>query len=293
MRILVVGASGFVGSRLVERLLNAGHQVVGLVRDASRAPPGIELLIGDLLDPPPFPEVDAAYYLVHSMRQSARDFERLEACCAEQFVSRIGKTGARQVIYLSGLSGENQKSRHFASRQRVEQILQEGPIPVTVLRASIILGEGSASLQIIRDLIEKLPVMVAPRWVNQLTQPIAIDNVLDYLVGVLGHPACIGRTFEIGGDEVLSYKQLLLRYAQIHGFKRWIITMPVLTPRISAYWLVFVTSASLSLARSLIESVRADSICREHSIRTILPLHLIPIDEALIIASRQQSASSH
>jgi uncharacterized protein YbjT (DUF2867 family) len=239
------------------------------------------VVVGDLKEAPEFPEdVDAAYYLVHSMNEG-RGFAELEKRCARGFVERLEQTRARQVIYLSGLSQGSELSQHFASRLKVEEILRSGKLPVTVLRASIILGTGSASYQIIRDLVAKLPVMVAPKWVNNCTQPIALTNVLDYLVGVLGNEAAIGKTFDIGGPEVVTYKELMLRYAKSKGLKRKIFVVPVLTPKLSAYWLVFVTVANFALAQSLVDSLHNNSICHDFAIRDILPMKLIPIDEAM------------
>jgi uncharacterized protein YbjT (DUF2867 family) len=279
MKILVAGAGGFIGRRLVERLLALNHQVYALVRDATKAPPKSIPIVGDLLNAPPFPpDCEAAYYLVHSMTQRERDFATTESRCAQQFMDRLTQTSARQIIYLSGLA-TGTLSPHFASRLRVETILRSTSIPATILRASIIIGKGSASFQIIRDLVERLPVMIAPRWTDNRTQPIAITNVIDYLTEILGKG--LGATFEIGGPEILTYRELLLRYAHIRGLHRLIIKIPLLTPRISAYWLVFVTSANYSLARRLIESLRNDSICHDHSIQSLIPLDLIPLNEAL------------
>jgi len=284
MKILLTGANGYIGSRLLPRLLEQRHHVTALVRSPARfdAPKSVERLKGDLLDPPGFPtDLDAAYYLVHSMSDSAKSFQEIEEQCAVNFVRRIEKTSAKQVIYLTGFSSAQKLSRHLASRKRVGEILRQGKVPVTALQAGIIIGSGSASFEIIRDLVEKLPVMVAPKWVKNRTQPISIANALDYLTAVLGNSKCIGRSFDIGGPDVLTYKDLLLGFARIRGLRRWIITVPVLTPRLSSYWLYFVTSANFSLARSLVESLESDSVCQENSICEIVSLKLMTYEEAV------------
>jgi hypothetical protein len=215
------------------------------------------------------------------MSYSSLHFQEWEAQCAENFRRRICETKAQQIIYLSGLSRDQELSRHLRSRRDVERILQQGKVPVTVLRAGIILGSGSASFEIMRDLVEKLPVMIAPKWVHQQTQPIAVHDVLIYLVDVCNHPACIGQTFEIGGPEILTYKEMLLRLARLRHLCRWILTVPVLTPKLSSYWLYFVTSTSYSLARSLVESLKNKAVCQENRIRHIFSFPLIGFDEAI------------
>jgi uncharacterized protein YbjT (DUF2867 family) len=215
------------------------------------------------------------------MGDSSRHFDALEAQSALHFRDALSKTAARQVIYLSGLAQEHDLSRHMASRKKVGEILAEGPIPTTILRASIIIGKESASFQIIRDLVEKLPFMLTPRWVNSLTQPIAINDVLFYLLAVLDDPRTFRRVFEIGGPEVLSYKKLLYRVAEILGLSRYIINVPFLTPRLSAYWLFFVTRAHFALALSLVESLRHDSICTNNDIQVLFPHKLLSFDEAV------------
>ena len=293
LRVLLTGANGYVGMRLLPLLLAAGHQVHCLVRDPQRfavahdPERGVWVHRADLLEPldgAGLPErLDAAYYLVHSLSTSG-DFAELEARAARHFARYLAATGARQLVYLGGLGDEGSLSRHLASRRHVERILREGEVPVTVLRAGIIVGSGSASFEIIRDLTEKLPVMIAPRWLRSRTQPIAVRDALTYLVGVLDEPRAFGETFEIGGPEVLTYQTMLLRYAAVRGLRRWILPVPVLTPRLSSYWLYFVTSTSYRLARNLVDSMTIDVVARDDRIRAIVPLDPIPYDEAVRLA---------
>ena len=293
VKTLHTGATGYIGTRLLPRLAEAGHEIYALVRSRFRIEvpekfrAQIHVVEGDLLNLSTLSEIpediEAAYYLVHSMSDSPQ-FSDLEAASARNFIQKIETTRCRQVIYLSGLANEPQLSRHLASRKKVAEILKEGRVPVTILMAGIIIGSGSASFEIIRDLTEKLPVMIAPKWVDNLTQPISVRDVLEYLVLVLGHPSCLNGAFEIGGPDVLSYKQLLLEFARIRGFKRKLITVPVLTPRLSSYWLLLVTSANFALARSLIGSLINNAVCKENRIQKIFPRKLLTYEEAVRLA---------
>lgn len=291
MKILLTGANGYIGTRLLPLLLEKGHEIYALVRSDKRMQVPdkfanlVHIIQADLLDAQSLEkipdEIDIAYYLVHSMSTSLEKFTSLEAKSARHFRDRLSRTNARQVIFLSGIVNDEQLSSHLASRKNVETILRQGKIPVTTLMAGIIIGAGSASFEIIRDLVEKLPIMVAPKWTKNLTQPIAIRDVLDYLMLVLANPACIGKRFEIGGPDILSYKELLLEFAHIRGLKRWIITVPVLTPKLSSYWLYFITSASFPLAQSLVESLKNNAICKENNIRKIFPKELLDFKTAV------------
>lgn len=290
MKILLTGASGYIGTCLLPRLAEAGHEIFALVRNRSRfAVPEklraqIHVIEADLLDPTSLVQIpndiDAAYYLVHSMSYS-KEFDQLEAESAKNFKDRMEKTTAQQIIYLSGLTNEVRLSRHLSSRKRVGEILREGKVPVTILMAGIIIGSGSASFEIIRDLVKKLPIMIAPKWLNNLTQPIAVGDVLEYLMLVLGNPSCFNQSLEIGGPDVLPYKELLLQFAKIQGVKRKIIIVPVLTPRLSSYWLYFMTRTNFSLARYLVESVINNAICKENRIQTLFPRKLLSYEEAV------------
>ncbi len=293
MKILLTGANGYIGTRLLPRLLDEGHEIYALVRSRSRmiVPEKVQsqlhIIEADLLNPSSLlqipTDIDAAYYLVHSMSYSQK-FSELEAASAKNFAERLGNTKAKQIIYLSGLANEIHLSRHLTSRKKVGEILKMGKVPVTILMAGIIVGSGSASFEIIRDLVEKLPIMIAPKWLKQLTQPIAVRDVLAYLTLVLGHPACLGQSFEIGGPDIMSYKDLLLNFAKMRGLKRKIFTVPVLTPRLSSYWLFFVTSTSFSLARFLVDSLINNAVCKENRIQAIFPKKLLSYQEALQLA---------
>jgi uncharacterized protein YbjT (DUF2867 family) len=293
MKILLAGANGYIGTRLIPVLLDKGHDVVCLVRDKRRFHENSEysehvtLINGDLLLPESidtFPEdIDAAFYLVHSMAQN-KDFADLEASSAENFVKALDHTHCKQIIYLSGITNDHNLSRHLQSRRNVEFVLQEGKAALTVLRASIIIGSGSSSFEIIRDLTEKLPVMTVPRWVNTRCQPIAIRDVLGYLEGILLNEKAYNRTFDIGGPDVLTFKQLMMIYADVRKLNRYMITLPFLSPKISSYWLYFVTSTSYSLAQSLVDSMKNETICKDDAIKEIVPRQCIHYREALELA---------
>ncbi|MES2268163.1 MAG: SDR family oxidoreductase [Bacteroidota bacterium] len=293
MKVLLAGANGYIGTRLIPVLLGKGHTVVCLVRDKRRFheqndySDKVTLLTGDLLKEESietFPDdIDAAYYLVHSMVESD-DFATLEALSAHNFTQAINKTNCRQVIYLSGITNDDNLSSHLLSRRHVEDVLREAKAAVTVLRAAIIIGSGSSSFEIIRDLTEKLPVMTVPRWVNTKCQPIAIRDVLGYLEGVLLNDASFNKTFDIGGPDVLTFKQMMLTYAKVRKLKRYIIIIPFLSPKISSYWLYFVTSTSYSLAQSLVDSMKNETIMINHDIDNIVKRQCLTYEEALKLA---------
>ncbi|WP_375418581.1 SDR family oxidoreductase [uncultured Hymenobacter sp.] len=275
MNILLTGATGYIGQRLLPLLAAAGHTVICLVRDPRRfalpevlpaAQHGqICVVAADLLKPESLADlpldIDVAYYLVHSMSGHDKNFFRLEQQSAHNFTQYLNRTTARQVIYLSGIANDRALSVHLRSRRAVEKGLRKAEkAAVTVLRASIIIGSGSASFEIIRDLVEKLPVMVTPRWLNSRCQPIGVRDVMFYLQAVLDNPACLGKSFDIGGPDVLTYREMLIGLAQERGYKRWIVTIPVLTPKLSSWWLFLVTRTTFSLAQSLVESLRNDTV---------------------------------
>lgn len=293
MKVLLAGANGYIGTRLIPCLLEKGHTVVCLVRDKRRFKENsdfsdrVTVITGDLLQEDgiqAFPEnIDAAYYLVHSMAEGS-GFSEMEEASARNFVNALEKTNCKQIIYLSGISNDEALSQHLTSRRKVEDVLQESKAALTVLRAAIIIGSGSASFEIIRDLTEKLPVMTVPRWVNTRSQPIGIRDVLFYLENVLLNEKAYDQNFDIGGPDVLSFKQMMLTYAKVRKLKRYIITIPFLSPKISSYWLYFVTSTSYSLAQSLVNSMKNETVCRNNAINDIIPHQCISYEEALRLA---------
>lgn len=298
MKIFVTGATGFVGKRLILSLLEQDHEVYALCRIKGtqvfpEEKPNLHCLWGDLRNPDTLEaipkEIESAYYLVHSMTNAASDLIKTELGIADQFVKAMAHTNVKQIIYLGGIiNDENHLSTHLKSRLLVEKALQESPIPVTVLRASIIIGAGSASFEIIRDLCEKLPFMIAPRWVKTLCQPIAIQDVIFYLSKVLLNRECFDKTFDIGGPTVLTFQDLLHQYASFRNLKRWIIDVPVLTPRLSSLWLVFITSVRFSLCYYLVESMKYSSIVRLDEIQAIVPHTCLNFKESLELAFQKK-----
>lgn len=278
-KILLTGATGYIGKRMISVIAAQGYKVVCCCRDASRFTRNmdideqlIEVIEVDFLKPETLQNIPediiGAYYLMHSMSNSA-DYEESEKKCASNFSDYIEKTQCRHIVYLSGLVNEKELSKHLNSRYEVEKILMECKVPATVLRAGIIIGSGSASFEIIRDLVEKLPVMVAPKWLYTKCQPIGIANVLDFLIFVLFKETAYQKNFDIGCDDVLTYKDMLLKFAQVRGLKRTIFTLPVMTPRLSSYWLYFITSTSYNLAKALVGSMKIEVICRPESLTEI------------------------
>lgn len=296
VRILLTGASGYIGLRLLPSLLEGAHTVFALVRDRRRFPghefakagEHLQVIEGDLLDPDSLPELpqdlDAAYYLVHSMG-GAGDFAEQEQAAAKHFVDWLDRGGCRRTIYLGGLGdGGDKLSKHLSSRRGVEEVLGSAKSRVTVLRASIIVGSGSASFEIVRDLAEKLPVMICPRWVNTRCQPIAIRSVIGYLTGLLEEPKTAGETYDIGGPEVLRYRDLLSGYAEVRGLSRHFVPVPFLSPRLSSWWLYLMTSTRFGLAQALVDSMKHETVCREHRIRELVEVELCSYREAVVLA---------
>ncbi|MBD3418587.1 MAG: DUF2867 domain-containing protein [Chitinivibrionales bacterium] len=294
MKILLTGTTGYIARRLLPVLLSDGHDVICCVRDPNRfdAAPyqstglrvaTVDFLVPHLLEAIP-DDIDAAYFLIHSMSAPDEDFEALEKRAAINFKNRLQKTSVRQVIYLSGIVNDETLSQHLRSRKMVEDILSSGTFHLTTLRAGIIVGAGSASFEIIRDLVEKLPVMVAPRWVNTRTQPIAVKNVIDFLKGVLLLKDTFDTSYDIGGPEVLTYKSMILRFAKVRNLQRHIISVPVLTPRLSSYWLYFITSTSFKLAANLVNSMKTEVVCRPNTLHNKLNVELISYEEAIKLA---------
>jgi uncharacterized protein YbjT (DUF2867 family) len=306
MKILLTGATGYIGKRLLPLLIGQGHHVVCCTRDKNRfyAPQELEKYITvievdflkqeTLSDVPN--DIDAAYYLMHSMSSSSDKFDKLESASARNFVQRINNTTVRQVIYLSGIVNDDSLSKHLASRKNVETILNTGTFPTTTLRAGIIVGSGSASFEIIRDLVNKLPIMIAPKWLNTRCQPIAIPDVLELLSKSVFNSVTYNQSFDIGGPDILTYREMLLGYAKAKNLKRWIWTVPVMTPKLSSYWLYFITSTSYKLACALVSSMRVEVVCKETRINNLL--HVQPmsyqqaLSRALIKVNQDQVASS-
>jgi uncharacterized protein YbjT (DUF2867 family) len=297
MKILLTGSTGYIGRRLLPALLSDGHEVICLVRDQRRFDwddfskedlTKISVVEGDLSKESTLASVpanfDIAYYLVHSMSSSQEDFTRIESDSAKNFVELVNRSTAKQIIYLSGIVNDDALSSHLLSRKNVEDILKTSKVPATVLRAAIIIGSGSASFEIIRDLVEKLPVMIAPRWLKTRCQPIGIRNVIEYLKGVMLNSQTFNQSFDIGGADILTYKEMLLGYANVRKLKRLIITVPVLSPKLSSLWLYFVTSTSYSLARTLVASMKNEVICNDTRIQKIVPVKILHYEEALQLA---------
>lgn len=291
MKVLITGANGFVGKRLILTLLNEGHEVYALCRVKGAKifaddRPNLQYIWGDLRDSETLnaipKDIEAAYYLVHSMSDIVGNLAETETAVVNQFLKGIRHTRIQQIIYLGGIiNDEKMLSPHLRSRLLVEEAIKQSGIPYTILRASIIIGAGSASFEIIKDLCEKLPIMIAPKWIQSLCQPIAIGDVLFYLSKVLGNSDCMDKIFDIGGPEVFTFKELMLGYAKFRNLTRWIITVPVLTPRLSSYWLVFITSVRYSLCSYLIESMKTNTVVQLDEIQRIIPHSCLTYHDAL------------
>ena len=294
MKILVTGATGYIGKRLIPFLINEGHEVVCCVRDKLRADKSyleeelIDIVEVDFLKPETLkniPEdIDLAYYLIHSMSNSSKDFESLEERCAVNFKSQLEKTKVKQIIYLSGITNEEELSKHLRSRKNVEDILSSENYALTIFKAGIIVGSGSSSFEIIRDLVEKLPFMIAPKWLNTKTQPLAVRDVLSFLFGAAGNSSVYNKSYDVFGPEILTYKEMLLQFANVRGLRRSILTVPVMTPKLSSYWLYFVTSTSYKLATSLVDSMGVQIIGKPSDINQLMDVKPLTYKQAVELA---------
>lgn len=277
--------------RLLPELLQNGHEVICAVRDKNRLPLDpettkkvsvVEVDFAEEVNTDDFPkDIDAAYYLIHSMSSSTTDFDEMESRSAINFNKYMATTSVKQVIYLSGIVNQEELSKHLSSRKKVEEILYKGSYNLTVLRAGIVVGSGSSSFEIIRDLCEKLPVMIAPKWLKTRIQPIAIRDVINFLYGVLDNDKCFNKSFDIGGPDILTYKEMLMKYSKIRGLKLWIIPVPIMSPRLSSYWLYFVTSTSYKLAVNLVDSMKMEVVANDNNLQEILNIQPISYEEAI------------
>ncbi|MGQ1889211.1 SDR family oxidoreductase [Thermophagus sp. OGC60D27] len=281
MKILLTGATGYIGKRLLPKLVDMGCDIVCGVRDKRKFHPGdsikdrIQVIELDLIDKSTFinlpKDIDIAYYLVHSM-SSSKNFEQLEKISAINFREEIHKTNVKQVIYLSGIVNAQTLSNHLNSRKNVEMELSKGKYALTTVRAGIIIGSGSASFEIIRDLVEKLPIMIAPKWLKTKCQPIGISDVIKILTGIMNNHEVFNKSFDIGGPDILTYKEMLLKFASVRGLKRYIGIVPVMTPKLSSYWLFFITSTSYNLAKSLVDSMKVEVIAQNDDLNQLLKI---------------------
>lgn len=294
--ILLTGATGYVGGRLLNSLCKVGREVRCLARRpealASRLVPGVEVVAGDALDPAALDKalarVEAAYYLIHSMG-NAVDFEEQDRRQARLFGEAAKRAGVKRIIYLGGLGEEGPGlSPHLRSRQEVGRLLRESGVPVLEFRASIVLGSGSLSFEMIRSLVERLPVMVTPRWVTVEAQPIGIEDLLAYLMAALTVPLTQSRIYEIGGEDRMSYADLMREYARQRGLKRWMIPVPVLTPWLSSLWLGLVTPLFARIGRKLIESIRHPTVVRDDAARRDFDVRPGGVREAMALALRNE-----
>lgn len=286
-RVLVLGATGFVGRRLVPALIAGGHQVRAMTRRpvTGGALSGAEAVRGDVFEPESLRTamegIEAVYYLVHSMGESGA-FEDADRRAAQNVADAAKAAGVQRIIYLGGLGEGRDLSPHLASRAEVGRVLGATGVPVTVLRAAIILGSGGASYEMLRHLVERLPVMITPRWVKTRSQPIAVRDVVAYLVGCLGDERTAGKTYDIGGPDVLTYLEMMKRFAAVEGKRRLMIEVPVLTPKLSSYWVNLVTPIKASIAQPLIEGLRNEVVVKDETIRGMVPVTLTTYDDAVM-----------
>jgi uncharacterized protein YbjT (DUF2867 family) len=297
-RVLVFGATGYIGSHLVPRLVREGCVVRASGRNRkvfeARDWPGVEWVAADALQPESLPaalaDVDTAYYLVHSMA-AGQDFGNLDLLAASHFAAAAERAGVRRIVYLGGLIPNDADSEHLVSRRETGERLRAGRVPVTEIRAGIIVGPGSAAYEVIRDLVNHLPFMLTPRWVQSKSSPIALDNLLEYLVRVACIDEAAGQVLDAAGPETLSYEALMREYGEVVGKRPWIIRVPVLTPRLSAYWLGLVTAVPATIARALIGGLKHDLPADDAALRRMVPQKLLGFRESVVAAL--QAEQSH
>lgn len=296
MKILLTGANGYIAMRLLPLLIQDNNDITCVVRNRNRFSPSegilkkVNILEFDFLKPEDIGRVfsdqtyDVAYYFIHSLGDTKKDLFQFEKTCASSFINVAHLTGVKQIIYLSGISNVPELSPHLQGRKYVRDILVHSKIPYTIFEAGIVVGSGSASFEIIRDLVEKLPIMITPKWLNTKCQPISVRNVLHYLKESLLNEKTYNKIFEIGGPEVLTYKQVLQEFAEVRGYKRYIFTVPFTLHTFSAYWINMMTSANMTIAWKLVESMKNDVICKDFSVREAIPQKLIHYKEAISLA---------
>lgn len=291
MIILVLGATGYIGGRLINNLIEKNHQVRCLVRNRNKAlskpwADRVEIIEGQLdnseIVRESLKDIDVVFYLIHSMASGKDVFSRMDRKLAESFVLQLNQSAVKQVIYLGGLGEKGSElSEHLKSRNEVGDILRKSKIPLTEFRGAVIIGSGSLSFELIHQLVNRLPVMICPRWVYSLTQPIAIRNVLQYLIEAINYEACFNQVIDIGGNEIISYGDMMNRVAMQLGLKRYLIPVPLLTPNLSSYWVNLVTSIQKDTAKSLIESLRHDTICQNNLAQKLFDIELISFEKAV------------
>ncbi len=296
-RVLVLGATGYVGTHLVPLLASCGARVRASARRLgalqARGWPGVELVAADALDEASLDRalqgIEVAYYLVHSMAAGAQ-FPQLDRQAASAFAAAAARAGVRRIVYLGGLEPAGPASAHLASRVETGDVLRQGSVPVTELRAGVIIGPGSAAFEVIRDLVYHLPALPTPRWVHTRSQPIALDDVLHYLLGLPGLPEAAGAVYDAGGPEVLSYKALMQQFGALVGRRPWIVPLPLLTPRLSSYALSLVTAVPGNVARALIEGLEHDVLADDAALRALIPRPLLSYQQAVQAALAAESA---
>ena len=295
MKILVAGSSGFIGSRLCPQLEQAGHTVSAMTRHPDRYRGAGEAVFGDVGDVDSLSGAlsgcEIAYYLVHSLGET--DFEGRDAAAARRFGRAAAEAGVRRIVYLGGLGDEGEElSAHLRSRREVEKLLSEAGVPITVLRAGIIVGHGGISWEMTRQLVERLPAMITPRWVRTRTQPIAVGDVVRYLVEVAQVDDTARRCFDIGGPDVLSYVEMMRRVAAIEGRHTVIVPVPLLTPGLSSLWLRLITNVDTETGRSLIDSMANEVVVRDDSIRSLIEFEPLSYDAAVLAALGERGAAT-